>query len=131
VVLRNFVEKCHNVLSYHGGTIMAKSPIQRPTARNHFTIRLPIRQEEYQEMIAQPNLFRQWLNSQFALHPELFPENFADGYALHSTYQSKKLNILTRRIWLPNRTIVSIRPAFVMPSMTAFTDDARDILFLM
>jgi hypothetical protein len=44
---------------------MAKKPIQRPTSHNRSIVRLPIRQEEYQEIIAQPNSFRQWLNAQF------------------------------------------------------------------
>jgi hypothetical protein len=44
------------------------------------TVRLPIDQDEYQKIIDDPAAFRKWINSQFELHPELFPKNFANYF---------------------------------------------------
>lgn len=44
-------------------------------------------------------------------------------------YVSKKLNIKIRRIQISGRSY-TVRPSFVMPYLTAFTDDAEKELFL-
>jgi hypothetical protein len=107
---------------------MAKKPTARPAPRRHCTIRLPIGQDEYRKIIGDPKEFRQWLSSQFALNPELFPENFADGYELHSVVESKKLQVATRRIRLRDQTFCPVYPTFVMPYMTGLTAEGFEFV---
>ncbi|RWX47783.1 hypothetical protein H206_05639 [Candidatus Electrothrix aarhusensis] len=52
-----------------------------------------------------------------------------NGYRMKDCYVSKKLNIKIRRIQIAGRSY-TVRPSFVMPYMTAFTDDAEKALFL-
>jgi len=108
---------------------MAGVPTQEPTARNR-TICLPIDEARYEHIIQDAGAFRAWVTEQHVLHPELFPEQLARGFCLKDSRTSGKLGIVIRRIQLPDGTAWSIRPSFVMPGMTARTEDVRNPLFL-
>ena len=54
----------------------------------------------YQKMIKDGRKFRQFLNSLIEKHPKLFPQEIKNGYWLHDSVHSKKLNITTQRIKL-------------------------------
>ena len=108
---------------------MAGVPTQEPTARNR-TICLPIDEARYEHIIQDAGAFRAWLTEQHVLHPELFPELLARGFCLKDSRTSARLGIVIRRIQLPDGTAWSIRPSFVMPGMTARTEDVRNPLFL-
>ena len=63
-------------------------------------------------------------------HPELFPASIHKGYTLKDCRLPQKLLVLIRRIEIPGEGSFSIRPSFVMPSMTGFTSEVEKGLFL-
>jgi hypothetical protein len=102
-----------------------------PRPRGSATVCLPIPQERYVQCIDSPTAFRQLLDQVFAQFPELFPAAFATGYTLKDARRSRKRGLRLRRIECrATGQAFTIRPAFVMPYMTAWTDDVGDVLFL-
>ena len=72
--------------------------IAKPSRR----IVLPIEVESYKSLFQDARQFRHWIDSMYEALPELFPEDFAEGYHLHDLRQSSKLpEISIRRIRLP------------------------------
>lgn len=98
--------------------------------RGHATICLPIEKDEYEAIVENPKEFRQWLDRCFAEMPELFPEGFSGGYGMKDGRTSVKQGESLRRIALRNGRSYSIRPSFLMPYMTAWTEEVEDPLFL-
>ena len=70
------------------------------------------------------------LDDGFRKTPELFPPNFAQGYELKDDRMSVKQGLPIRRILLKDGTAYSVRPSFLMPYMTARTEDVEGPLFL-
>jgi len=109
---------------------MANKPARLRTRQGQRTIILPITQEEYVEMIDDPQRFRaEWLDPLYADCPELFPQDFENGYEMNGHYTSKRLKIKIRRIRLRSGAQYQIRPAFALPMMVGYTKDVRDGLF--
>ena len=98
--------------------------------RGHATICLPFGEDEYEAIVDNPKQFRKRLDGCFAEMPELFPEGFAEGYAMKDARMSRKQGVSLRRIVLRDGRSYSIRPSFLMPYMTARTDDVEAALFL-
>jgi hypothetical protein len=94
------------------------------------TICLPIREEEYRQMVDDPAQFRRFVDSCYECMPELFPENFSQGYELKDGRLSGRTGVRIRRVQLKNGTAYSIRPSFVMPYMTGRTAEVEGPLFL-
>jgi hypothetical protein len=95
------------------------------------TLCLPISKDLYESLIDSPPLFRRWLDQAFGDSPELFPTAFAQGYTLKDSRVSAKRGLRLRRIRCKSTgAAFSIRPAFVMPYLTAWTDEAAGPLFL-
>jgi hypothetical protein len=108
---------------------MAEVPSPKP--RGFSTICLPIRKDRYLHIVASPALFRQWLDEAFRDNPELFPAAFASGYTLKDRRLSRKRGLPLRRIRCKaTGAAFSVRPCFVLPYMTAWTEDADAPLFL-
>ncbi len=108
---------------------MAEPALPRP--RGSATICLPIPQERYVQCIDSPAAFRQLLDQLFVQFPELFPAAFAAGYTFKDSRLSRKRGLRLRRIECRvTGQAFTIRPAFVMPYMTAWTADVEDVLFL-
>jgi hypothetical protein len=108
---------------------MAECPMHKP--RGFSTICLPISPDHYRLIIDSPTHFRQWLDQAFHDNPELFPEAFAHGYTLKDERRSIKRGLRLRRIRCKaTGNAFSIRPCFVLPYMTAWTDEADGPLFL-
>jgi hypothetical protein len=102
-----------------------------PKPRGFSTICLPISPERYQQLIDSPRLYRQWLDEAFRSTPELFPAAFASGYTLKDDRVSAKRGLRLRRIRCKaTGAAFSVRPCFVLPYMTAWTDEAEGPLFL-
>jgi hypothetical protein len=98
--------------------------------RAHATICLPFGEEEYEAIVDDPKRFRKRLDAWFGEVPELFPEGFGQGYAMKDARTSRKQEVPLRRIVLRDGRSYSIRPSFLMPYMTARTDDVDGPLFL-
>jgi hypothetical protein len=98
--------------------------------RGRATICLPVGEDEYEASVDDPKQFREWLDRCFAEMPELFPEGFAKGYGMKDGRTSLKQGVRLRRIVLREGRSYSIRPSFLMPYMTARTEDVEGPLFL-
>jgi hypothetical protein len=108
---------------------MAEAPNPKP--RGFSTICLPVSKERYQQVIDSPVRYRQWLDEAFRAAPELFPVAFADGYTLKDDRISAKRGLRLRRSRCKaTGCAFSVRPCFVLPYMTAWTDQADAPLFL-
>ena len=106
--------------------------IAHPTKKGYRTIRLPLTESEYDRFLTDRSYAKARLEE---LHEEcaaLFPDAFPWGYAFFgSTEPSINQQLLCRRIRLEQgRTVFTIAPAFVMPSMTGRTQDVDHALFL-
>ena len=99
-------------------------------SRGHRTICLPFAEESYLRIITDPAKFRRALDDCFQAMPELFPAGFVEGYRLKDARVSAKQKIPIRRLVLKDGTAYSVRPSFLMPYMTARTDDVQGPLFL-
>lgn len=98
---------------------------------------VPIDQEEYNLILFEAGGFRQYLDGTIAQYPELFPATVQQGYKLHDILpESRKMpGIRLRRIEVPAQgsdkgAVFTIRPSFVLPYMTGYTDDVEKALFL-
>jgi hypothetical protein len=105
--------------------------IPSPGREAFSTLCLPISTERYQQIIDSPALFRRWLDEAFRDAPELFPAAFARGYTRKDARVSAKRGLRLRRIRCKaTGAAFSIRPCFVLPYLTAWTDDVAGPLFL-
>lgn len=106
-----------------------KQEQKRP--RGSSTICLPINPETYEETVKSPEAFRRWVDQCFKESPELFPAGFEEGYLLKDSRASSKQELCLRRIECKaTGEAFTIRPSFVMPYMTALTDEVADAMFL-
>ena len=100
-------------------------------ARRCSTLCLPICKEDYLQIIDSPEHFRPWIDQAFRRSPELFPVAFAKGYTLKDSRFSTRLGLRIRRIRCTTTgRSFSVRPSFVMPYMTGWTDEVEGPLFL-
>jgi hypothetical protein len=100
-------------------------------ARSCSTLCLPIRQDTYGEVVADPARFRGWLDSAFGAHPELFPKAFAKGYRLKDDRLSRKTGLRLRRVRLAaTGESLSVRPSFLLPYQAGTTAVVEKPLFL-
>ena len=99
--------------------------------RGSSTICLPLRQEDHDKFINDPDAFRAAVDRAFSECPELFPKAFAEGYTLKDSYTSKKTGLCQRRIQCKaTGESFQIRPCFILPYMTGQTKDVEKALFL-
>jgi hypothetical protein len=92
---------------------------------------LPLSKEAYPDVVGDPGRFRRWLDQSFRDHPELFPKAFAQGYRLKDDRVSARTGLRLRRIRLKaTGQPFSVRPSFVLPYLTGYTDDVQGPLFL-
>jgi hypothetical protein len=99
-------------------------------SRGHRTLCLPFAEESYSRIIGDPVEFRRAIDERFQSMPELFPAGFAAGYRLKDDRVSAKRKVSIRRLILKDGTAYGVRPSFLMPYMTARTDDVQGPLFL-
>ncbi len=98
--------------------------------RGQAAICLPIEEDEYNVIVETPEAFRQSLHRYDTQMPEVFPEGFDRGYAMKDGRTSVKQGVSIRRIVLRDGSSYSIRPSFLMPYMTARTEEVEGPLFL-
>jgi hypothetical protein len=109
---------------------MTQGTAKMPSKQEDRTIILPIGQEEYTQIITVWPKFRAWIDKQYQLNPEIFPETFEKGYKLHDDKTSEKTGVMTRRIKLRHGQVWTVRPSFVMPRMTGYTEAVAKALYL-
>lgn len=103
-----------------------------PLSHQSKQICIDIDPQAYETLLLDPGAFRACLDQEIAVHPELFPTAIQHGYKLYDMLpESKKLpGIRLRRIELQAGGVFTIRPAFVLPYMTGYTEDVEKALFL-
>jgi hypothetical protein len=75
--------------------------------------------------------YREYLMKLSARHPELFPQAIGGGYTFHDPYRSRKQGVVLRRIKLKaSGEVFPVRPSFVLPYLTARTEEVEKALFL-
>ena len=99
------------------------------STRAHKTICIPCSQEQYERIVGDPGLFREALDQQIEATPELFPPEIRRGYRMKDAYLSRKTGWKIRRIDLRDDESCSIRPSFLMPYLSARTEDVQAPLF--
>jgi len=106
----------------------AADPTTGPT-RGPKTICIPCSQEQYELIVDDPTLFRDFLDRQIRATPELFPPGIGRGYRMKDAYTSRKTGWKIRRIDLRDDESYSVRPSFLMPYLAGRTDDVQAPLF--
>ncbi len=104
----------------------------RLVAKASRRIVLPVDPVDYPQLVQHRHMFRGWVDTMFARYPELFPDEFAEGYHLHDLRSSLKLpEAPIRRIRLPHTgAVYRVVPSFVLPYMTGYTAEVEKALFL-
>lgn len=101
----------------------------KSTPQQNRTIVAAFDQEKYPETLENPIFFRIALKESIDAFPELFPPEIKNGYKMKDIRYSKKSGIFTRRIVIGS-IAYTVRPSFIMPYHTAFTNDVEKTLFL-
>ena len=66
-----------------------------------------------------PAQYRPSLRQMLRQYPALFPQGMAQGLTLHDCSMSVKHDLVVRRITVTTAgTVATLRPAFVLPSMS-------------
>ncbi len=101
--------------------------VAHPPRKGYRTIRLPLAESEYDRFLTDRFYAKDRLEDLYGEFAELFTEAFPWDYSFFGfTEPSIKQQLLCRRIRLrleQGRTVFTIAPAFVMPSMTGRTQD--------
>ncbi len=98
--------------------------------RSSRIICIAFKQEDYDSIVSDAQQFRKIIDQNFERYPELFPASITDGYRMKECRYSKKHDgLMLRRIEI-NDVSYTVRPSFLTPYLTAYTDDVERILFL-
>lgn len=100
--------------------------------RGYRTVRLPLEKFDYHRFIDDREFAKETIGLLYQDHPELFPPSFGKGYVFNGlTPASIKQGYQCRRIRLnADKVTFVIAPVFVMPYMTAKTEEVEKTLFL-
>jgi hypothetical protein len=100
-----------------------------PSMRGQKTICIPCSQQQYEQVVDDPEAFRKLLDQLIEATPELFPPEIRRGYRMKDLYHSRKTGWGLRRIELRNLQCYLVRPAFLMPYLSGRTQDVQAPLF--
>jgi hypothetical protein len=103
--------------------------MNKASSRKNRSICLPISKADYMEQIYNASEVRRVLTRIIAEYPELFPPEIAAGFCMKDIRVSKKLAMPIRRIEVAG-TNYTLRPSFIMPHSTGWTDEVEKALFL-
>lgn len=108
------------------------STVAQRSIRGDRTLRLPIDEVDYERFMTDNEFAKTQLDKLYARHPELYPDDFAQGYALCGyTEVSRKQQLRCRRLRVNAATVWTVAPAFMMPYMTAPVAEVDKALLLM
>jgi len=96
-----------------------------PTVRGHKTICPACSQEQDEQFVEDPPLFREFLDQQIEADPELFRPEIQRGYRMKDLDTSRKTGWRLRRIDLRDDQSYPVRPSFLMPDLTGRTEDVQ------
>jgi hypothetical protein len=128
---RNPSKDVVRVASLPADTASEEVDIKLP--RGAKTIRLPFEEEEYARIVETGDEFRSKIDTCYEEHPELFPEGMKNGYYLHgfAAPSVKQDGLRLRRIKIKETgEVFSVSPSFLMPYMTARTEEVERALYL-
>jgi hypothetical protein len=97
--------------------------------RGRKTICIPCSEQEYEQVVGDPEQFRRFLDRQIEATPELFPPEIKRGYRMKDIYTSRKTGCKLRRIELRNLDCYLVRPCFLMPYLSGRTEEVQAPLF--
>jgi hypothetical protein len=121
----------HEVLRVVGsGPDTSPLSSRRPRGSKEIVILFP--RTTYPEVVRDKDEFKKHIDRQYMRHPELFPEAMKQGYQLNGfTEPSRKLGVIQRRILIKEtKEVFTIKPSFVMPYMTGYTETIEKGLLL-
>ncbi len=100
--------------------------------KGYRTLRLPLPKSDYSRFANDVVLARETLDRLYGEAPELFPATFDKGYVFNGlTPNSIKQGYRCRQIRLKADNVsFTVTPTFLMPYMTALTEDVEKPLFL-
>ena len=109
------------------------STVTHRARRGYRTLRLPLSEADYERFMNEGAFAKAQLDELYERHPELFPAEFNQGYALYGFSEpSRKQQLQCRRIRLTAGGMVfTVAPAFVMPYLSATVAEVDKALFLM
>ena len=104
---------------------------ERPSqpVRGQKTICIPCSQQQYEQVVDDPERFRKLLDQQIEATPEVFPPEIRRGYRMKDLYTSRKTGWTLRRIELRNLQCYLVRPCFLMPYLSGHAEDVQAPLF--
>lgn len=93
---------------------------------------IPLDREQYDDLWRDPAALKAYLDDLAAKSPELFPEGWSEGYALHGLdRESRKLpGIRWRKIVLANGSVYRLRPGFALSYCMGTVDELSYPLLL-
>ncbi|HMB08559.1 MAG TPA: hypothetical protein VKP69_33115 [Isosphaeraceae bacterium] len=97
--------------------------------RGQKAICIPCSQQQYEQVVDDPEQFRRLLDHQIEATPELFPPEIRRGYRMKDVYTSRKTGWKLRRIELRDLQCYLVRPCFLMPYLSGRTADVQAPLF--
>jgi hypothetical protein len=95
------------------------------SVRGQKTICIPCSQQQYEQVVDDPEQFRELLDQQIEATPELFPPEIRRGYRMKDLYRSRKTGWKLRRIELRDLESYLVRPCFLMPYLSGRTEDVQ------
>ena len=103
------------------------------TVRGAKQIVVPMDRVTYDRIWNDAAAVRAFLTELLRSHPELFPAGMDQGFELtgHLPESRKLPGVRLRQLRLSDRQVFTLRPSFVFPYMTGFTDDLASPLLLL
>jgi hypothetical protein len=96
---------------------------------------LPLSEADYQRIWEDADQVRQWIDRMLKEFPELFPQAMHDGKYWLDGYEreSRKMpGVRLRRLRVPGTAdVYTLRPSFVLPSLTGRVEDVEKGLYLL
>ncbi len=107
---------------------MDNQEVKKSSSRHNRTICVPFSQDEYLTIVNDANAFSAVLDPMRTCDPDLFPVEMTTGDQMKELKHSKKRSLPIRRIKVAGISD-TVRPSFVMPSITGLVTDVEKALF--
>lgn len=105
------------------------TPSQTLKKRDCRVICVHFPEDLYPKIVNDPQEFREFLNGQIPLFPEVFPAGIEQGFQMKDQHKSHRLGLIIRRIRVDGVSY-TVRPSFVTPYLTGWVSDVENPMFL-